>query len=163
MKQCCRDRGNPFGFVLDPSVMVEDIESLEDAARLLGSRAAWRTGAIAAAAVVAALALPGPLEPAAAALGVVLAVTIAVTAHLAREMRLEEWAGRDDLAALPELARARRELVGDARRREVAGSLRRIAAQRRTSRHDVAPLLVRRLPALPPGPTPGAQEGGGAP
>jgi hypothetical protein len=131
--------------VLDPVGMVEDIESLEHAARLLGSRAAWRTGATAAAAVVAVLALAGALEPAAAALGVVVAVTIAVTAHLAREMRLEEWAARDDLAALPELARARRRLVGDARRREVAGSLRRIAAQRRTSRHDVAPLLVRRL------------------
>ena len=54
------------------------------------------------------------------------------------------------------------------RRREVAGSLRRIAAQRRTSRHEVAPLLVGRLapvrddllavaeeveraPSLPPG------------
>src|SRR3954453_17268002 len=154
MKQCCRDRGNPFGFVLDPSVMVEDIESLEPAARLLGSRAAWRAGAIAAAAVVAALALAGALEPAPAALGVVVAVTIAVPAHLAREMRLEEWAARDDLAALPELAQARRRLVGDARRREgagalrpheAAGSLRRIAAQRRTSRHDVPPLLVGRL------------------
>src|SRR3954462_5284026 len=132
MKQCCRDRGNPFGFVLDPSVMVEDIESLEDAARLLGSRAAWRTGAIAAAAVVAALALVGVLEPAAAALGVVVAVTIAVTAHLAREMRLEEWAARDDLAALPELAQARRRLVGDARRREGAGSLRPSAGPGRT-------------------------------
>src|SRR3954470_6387448 len=109
MKQCCRDRGNPFGFVLDHSVMVEDIESLEAAARLLGSRAAWRAGAIAAAAVAAGFALAGALEPAPAALGVVVAVTIAITAHLAREMRLEEWAGRDDLAGLAGLARARRE------------------------------------------------------
>src|SRR3954469_20329506 len=163
MKQCCRDRGNPFGFVLDPSVMVEDIASLEAAARLLGSRAAWRTGAIAPAAAVAALALAGVLEPAAAALGVVVAVTIAVTAHLAREMRLEEWAAGDDLSALPEPARAGRELVGDARRREVAGSLRRIAAQRRTSRHDVAPLLVRRLAPARDGPLPGAREGARAP
>ena len=125
--------------------MVEDVDSLEEAARLLGSRAAWRGGAIAAAVLVAVLAIAGALAPAPAALGVVIAVTIAVTAHLARQMRLEEWAGRDDLAALPELAVARRRLVADERRREVAGSLRRIAAQRRTSRHDVAPLLVGRL------------------
>jgi hypothetical protein len=125
--------------------MVEDVGSVQEAARLLASRAAWRAGAIAAGALVAGLALAGALDPAAAALGAVVAVTIAVTAHLAREMRLEEWAARDDLAALPDLARARRRLVGDERRREVAGSLRRIAAQRRTSRHDVAPLLVGRL------------------
>jgi hypothetical protein len=125
--------------------MVEDVESPEEAARLLAARAAWRAGALAAAAVVAALGAAGLLDAPAAALGVVVAVTLAVTAHLAREMRVEEWAARDDLAALPELARARRRLVADERRREVAGSLRRIAAQRRTSRHDVAPLLVGRL------------------
>jgi len=125
--------------------MVEDVKSLEEAARLLGSRAAWRAGAAVAAVAVAALGVAGLLGAPAAALGVVVAVTIAVTAHLAREMRVEEWAARDDLAALPELARARRGLVADERRREVAGSLRRIAAQRRTSRHDVAPLLVGRL------------------
>src|SRR3954471_9798362 len=106
--------------------MVEDIDSLEEAARLLGSRAAWRTGAMAAGTVVAVLALMGVLEPAAAALGVVVAVTIAVTAHLAREMRLEEWAARDDLAALPELAQARGRLGGAARRPEGAGALRRL-------------------------------------
>jgi hypothetical protein len=125
--------------------MVEDVDSLEEAARLLAARAAWRAGAIAAGALVVVLGAAGTLAPAAAALGVVLAVTIAVISHLAREMRLEEWAARDDLAELPDLARARRRLVGDDRRREVAGSLRRIAAQRRTSRHDVAPLLVGRL------------------
>jgi hypothetical protein len=125
--------------------MVEDVESLEEAARLLGSRAAWRTGAAVAGAVAVALGLTGALVAPAAALGVVVAVTIGVTAHLARQMRLEEWAARDDLAALPELAQARSRLVGDERRREVAGSLRRIAAERHTSRHDVAPLLVGRL------------------
>jgi hypothetical protein len=125
--------------------MVEDVESLEEAARLLGSRAAWRAGAVVAAAVAVVLGLAGALDAPAAALGVVVAVTIAVTSHLARQMRLEAWAARDDLAALPELAQARRRLVADEHRREVAGSLRRIAAQRRTSRHDVAPLLVGRL------------------
>lgn len=125
--------------------MVEHVDSLEEAARLLATRAAWRAGGVAAAAVAIALGIAGALGPAAAALGVVVAVAIAFTAHLAREMRVEEWAARDDLAALPELARARRRLVGDTSRREVAGSLRRIAAQRRTSRHDVAPLLVGRL------------------
>jgi hypothetical protein len=125
--------------------MVEDVHSLEEAARLLAARAAWRTGAIVAGLVVAMLAAAGTLEPAAAALGMVLAVTIAVTAHLARQMRLEAWAARDDLAALPELARTRRRLVADDHRHEVACSLRRIAAQRRVSRHDVAPLLVGRL------------------
>lgn len=125
--------------------MVEDVNSLAEAARLLATRAAWRIGGVVAAAVATALGIAGALVPAAAALGVVLGVAIAVTAHLAREMRLEEWAARDDLAALPALARARRRLVADQRRREVAGSLRRIAAQPRTSRHDVAPLLVGRL------------------
>ena len=125
--------------------MIEHVDSLEEAARLLATRAAWRAGGAAAAAVAIALGVAGALGPAAAALGVVVAVAIAATAHLAREMRLEEWAARDDLAALPELAEARRRLVADARRREVAGSLRWIAAQRRTSRYDVAPLLVGRL------------------
>ena len=128
--------------------MVEDVNSLEEAGRLLATRAAWRIGGIVAAAVAVALGLAGAVVPAAAALAVVVGVAIAVTAHLAREMRVEEWAARDDLAALPELARARRRLVADQRRREVAGSLRRIAAQRRTSRHEVAPLLVGRLPPV---------------
>jgi hypothetical protein len=125
--------------------MAEDVDSLEEAERLLGSRAAWRAGGIAAAVVAVALGVAGALEPAAAALAVVLAVAIAVTAHLARTMRLEEWAARDDLAALPELARTRRRLVADERRREVAGSLRAIAAQRRVSHLEPAPLLVGRL------------------
>lgn len=125
--------------------MVEDVNSLEEAKRLLATRAAWRTGGGAAATVAVALGIAGALVPATAALGAVVGVAIAVTAHLALEMRLEEWAARDDLAALPELARARHRMVADQRRREVAGTLRRIAAQRRTSRHDVAPLLVGRL------------------
>jgi hypothetical protein len=125
--------------------MVEGVGSLEEAAKILATRAAWRTGGLVAMAVAVALGIAGVLVPAAAALGVVVSVAMAVTAHLAREMRLEEWAARDDLAALPELARARRRLVADQRRHEVAGSLRHIAAQRRTSRHDVAPLLVGRL------------------
>lgn len=125
--------------------MVEDVDSPEQAAELLRARAAWRAGAVVAAAVAAVLGAAGVLGPPVATLGVILAATIGVTAHLARQMRVEEWAARDDLAGLPELARARRRLVAAEHRREVAGLLRSIAAPRRASRHDVAPLLVGRL------------------
>jgi hypothetical protein len=125
--------------------MAPSCPSPEEAARRLARLAAWRAGALAAAVVAVALAAAGRLTPAPAALGVVVAAVIAGGAHVARALRLEEWAARDDLAALPELAAVRRHLVAADHRRDVAGALRTLASQRRTSRHDVAPLLVRRL------------------
>jgi hypothetical protein len=52
---------------------------------------------------------------------------------------------RDDLAAVPEIARSRADLLAEKRRREVAQSLRRIAGERGVSRHEVAPLILDRV------------------
>jgi len=116
-----------------------------DAARRLAALAARRRGALLAGAAMVPLALAGALVPPAAAVGAVTSIVIWSGAWVARQVLLEECVLRDDLAEIPEVARARAQLVAPERRREVARALRRIAGQARVSRHDVAPLLVDRV------------------
>jgi hypothetical protein len=116
-----------------------------DATRRLAALAASRRGAIVAGAAMLPLVLAGALVPPAAAIGAVAAIVLWSGARVARQVLLEECVLRDELAEIPEVARARAQLVAPERRREIAGSLRRIAGQGRASRHDVAPLLVDRV------------------
>jgi hypothetical protein len=118
-----------------------------DAARRLASLAAWQWGAILGGVAVLALTLDHVLLGAAGIVGAVAAAVLAGGARVARLALVEELAMRDDLAAIPEIARARERLVAPRHRRDVAASLRRIAREARTSRHDVAPLVVERLDA----------------
>jgi hypothetical protein len=118
-----------------------------DAARRLASLAAWQRGALVGGVAVLALTLDHVLLGAAGIVGAVAAAVLAGGARVARMALVEELAMRDDLAAIPEIARARERLVAPRHRREVAASLRRIAREARTSRHDVAPLVVERLDA----------------
>jgi hypothetical protein len=118
-----------------------------DAARRLASLAAWQWGALVGGVAVLALTLDHVLLGAAGLVGAVAAAVLAGGARVARMALVEELAMRDDLAAIPEIARARERLVAPRHRREVAASLRRIAREARTSRHDVAPLVVERLDA----------------
>jgi hypothetical protein len=118
-----------------------------DAAQRLASLAAWQWGALAGGAAVLALTLDHVLLGTAGIVGAVAAAVLAGGARVARLALVEELAMRDDLAAIPEIARARERLVAPRHRREVAASLRRIAGEARTSRHDVAPLVVERLVA----------------
>jgi hypothetical protein len=116
-----------------------------DVARRLGSLTAWRRGALAAGATIGALSLGGLLAAAAGGVAAAAAAVLWSGAWVLRQMLLDDCLLRDDLADVPEVARARQRLVGPERRRELAGSLRTIARQRRVSRHDVAPILVGRL------------------
>ena len=77
-----------------------------------------------------------------------VAVVLGSGAQLTRQVLLEHWTLRDDLVEVPDIARARRRLVTDARRRELVASLREIVARRRVSRHDVAPILIDRVAAV---------------
>jgi hypothetical protein len=121
------------------------VHTSADATARLAALAARRRGALVAGAAMLALALAGALRPAAGAVGLAAAIVLWSAAWVTRQMLLEEWLLRDDLAAVPEVARARAELVAPKRRREVARSLRRIAGQRGVSRHEVAPLLLDRV------------------
>jgi hypothetical protein len=119
--------------------------SVHDARKRLATLAAWQRGPLGAAAAVAALALGGLLGPSATAVAAATAVVLCAGATVARHVLLDELALREDLADIPEVARARRRLVEPARRREIARALRAVAAQRRVSRHDVVPVVVARL------------------
>jgi hypothetical protein len=121
------------------------VDIAADPARCLASLAAWQWGALAGGVAVTSLALAGALVAAAGAVGAIAAAVLAAGARVARRALVEELAIRDDLAEIPEVARARRRLVAPRHRREVAASLRRIAGEARPSRHDVAPLVVERL------------------
>jgi hypothetical protein len=121
------------------------VHTRTDATRRLAALAARRRGALVAGAVMLPLALAGALVPPAAAVGVVAAIVLWSGAWVACQVLLEECVLRDDLAEIPEVARARAQLVAPERRREIARSLRRIAGQARASRHDVVPLLVDRV------------------
>ena len=125
--------------------MSTSVHSSHEAAQRLEALAAWSWGAVAAAATVGALTVGGELSPLPAAIALAVAIMLGSGAQLARQVLLEEWTLRDDLVEVPDVARARRRLVTDARRRETVSSLRAIAAKRRVSRHDVAPMLVDRL------------------
>jgi hypothetical protein len=125
--------------------MSSSVHSCEEATRRLQALAGWRWGAVAAAAAIGALSLAGDLRPFPAALGLAVAVVLGSGAQISRTVLLEQWTLRDDLAEVPDVARARRRLVTDERRRELAASLRDIAAKRRVSRHEVAPMPVERL------------------
>jgi len=125
--------------------MTTAVHGSDDAAQRLARLTAWRWGAVASALVAGGLTLAGALAPAAAGTGLAVAVVLAAGAEVARRVLLEAWMLRDDLVAVPEVARARERLVAAEHRRELARSLRRIADTRRVSRHDPAPLLVDRL------------------
>jgi hypothetical protein len=125
--------------------MSTSVHSSHEAARRLEALAAWRWGAVAAAALIGALTVAGDLTAFAAALALAVAILLGSGAQLTRQVLLEEWTLRDDLDEVPDIARARRRLVTDARRRELAGSLRAIAAMRSVSRHEVAPMLLDRV------------------
>jgi hypothetical protein len=121
------------------------VHSSDEAAQRLAALWTWRWSALAAGALVAGLTLAGTLVPAAGAIAVAVAVVLCSGAHLARTTLVDEWVLRDDLAGVPEVARARERLTTEDRRRELARSLRDIAGLHRVSRHEVAPLLVNRL------------------
>jgi hypothetical protein len=120
-------------------------DTTADPAARLGSLTEWQWGALVGGVAVAALTLDGVLFAAAGVVGAVAAAVLAGGARVARQALVEELAMRDDLADIPEIARARSRLIAPRHRREVAASLRRIAGEARTSRHDVAPLVVERL------------------
>jgi hypothetical protein len=115
------------------------------ATRRLARLADWRRAALGAGAAMAALALGGLLLPGAAAIAAGAAAVLWSGASVARHVLLDELVLREDLAEIPEVARARRRLVDPKRRREAAAALRSIAGQRRVSRHDVAPIVVGRI------------------
>jgi|1186.fasta_scaffold90537_2 hypothetical protein len=121
------------------------VHTPSDATDRLAALAARRRGAVLAGAAMLPLALTGALVPAAAMAGIAVAVVLWAGAWVARQVLVEEWLLRDDLAGVPDVARARADLVAPGRRREVASSLRRIAGQGRVSRHDVAPVLIGRV------------------
>jgi hypothetical protein len=125
--------------------MTTAVYSSDEAAQRLAALRAWRWSAVAAGALVAGLSIAGALVPAAGAVAVATAVILCSGAHLARNTLVDEWVLRDDLADVPEIARARERLVTEDRRRELARSLRAIAGQHSVSRHEVAPLLLDRL------------------
>ena len=145
MKHCCTVRWNSTARVLSPQVVRPPTHSADDATRRLARLAAWRGGSLAAGTAMVALAVAGVLAPAAGAVAAGTAVVLWSGAAVAGQVLLDELALRDDLADLPEVARARRRLVDPKRRREIARALRSIAVQRRVSRHDVVPVLVGRL------------------
>src|SRR4051794_40900089 len=97
------------------------------ATRRLARLAVWRVAPLAAAAAIAALALAGVLVPPAAAVAAITAVVLSSGASIARQVLLDDLVLRDDLADIPEVARARRRLVDPERRRETAAALRTIA------------------------------------
>jgi hypothetical protein len=121
------------------------VHTSADAAARLAALSARRRGAFAAGAAMLPLAVLGLLMPAAAAVGAVAAVVIWSGGWVTRQMLVEEWLLRDDLAEVPDVARARAQLVAPRHRHEVARSLRRIAGQRGVSRHEVVPLLLDRV------------------
>ena len=121
------------------------VHTRTDAARRLAALAAHRRGALVAGAAMPPLALGGLLGPPAAGVGAVAAIVLWSGAWVTRQVLLEECVLRDELADIPEVARARAQLVAPERRREIARALRRIAGQARASRHDVAPVLVDRV------------------
>jgi hypothetical protein len=134
--------------VLSRIDMTTAVYGSDEAAQRLAALRTWRWSAAAAGAVVAGLSLAGGLVPAAGAVAVAAAIVLCSGAHLARNTLVDEWVLRDDLAEVPEVARARERLMTADRRRELARSLRGIAGQHRVSRHDVAPLLLDRLDAV---------------
>jgi hypothetical protein len=125
--------------------MVPSVRSAADAHRHLQSLAAWRWGAIAAGLAALAMTADGVIVPAAAAVGLVAAVLLACGAEVTRQVVVDEWTLREDLAGVPELARARRRMTTDAHRRALARSLREIALQRSVPRHAIAPMLLSRV------------------
>jgi hypothetical protein len=125
--------------------MVPRVRNATEAHRHLQSLAAWRWGAILSAVTSLALLADGLLIPAAAVIGVVAAVIMGAGAEVARNVVLDEWAVREDLAAVPELARVRRRMVTAAHRHAIARSLREIATQHSVPRTAVAPLLLARV------------------
>jgi hypothetical protein len=125
--------------------MRADVHTRADATGRLAALAARGRGALVAGAAMLPLEAAGVLAPVGAAAGVAVAIMLWASARVTRQILVEEWLLREDLADVPEVAHARDRMVAPAHRREVAGSLRRIAGQARVSRHDVVPLLVDRV------------------
>jgi hypothetical protein len=125
--------------------MVPSVHDAAEARRHLQSLAAWRWGAIVAGLAALALTADGVLVPAAAAVGLVIAVLLGFGAEVARHVVVDEWTLREDLAEVPELARARRRMVTEHHRRAIARSLREIAGERSVSRTAIAPMLLSRV------------------
>jgi hypothetical protein len=125
--------------------MIPSVRSAADAHRHLQALAAWRWGAIAAGLVALAMTADGVIVPAAAGIGLVAAVLLGVGAEVARQVVVDEWTLREDLAEVPELARARRRMTTDAHRRALARSLREVALQRSVARHAITPMLLSRV------------------
>jgi hypothetical protein len=128
--------------------MTTAVHSSDEAAERLRALRTWAWSAVIAGALAAGLSLAGTLVPAAGAVAVAAAVILCSGAYIARNTLVDEWVVRDDLAGVPEVARARERLTTEDRRRELARSLRAIAGQKRVSRHEVAPLLLDRVGAV---------------
>lgn len=125
--------------------MIPSVSSAADARRHLQTLAAWRWGAIVAGLAALAMTADGVLVPAAAGVGLVVAVLLGFGAEVTRHVVVDEWTLREDLAEVPELARARRRMTTDAHRRAMARALRDIAFQRTVQRHAIAPMLLSRV------------------
>jgi hypothetical protein len=126
-------------------LMPATIHTRADATARLAALGARRNGALLAGASMVPLGLAGVLAPAAACVGVAASVVLWCSGWVAKQVLVEDWVMRDDLAEIPDVARARAQLVAPERRREIADALRRIASPSRVSRHDVVPLLVDRV------------------
>src|SRR4051794_38253666 len=87
------------------------IHTPADAKARLAALAARRRGALAAGAAMLPLALGGMLVPVAAAAGAAVAIVLWAGGWVVRQTLVEEWVLRDELAEIPEVARARAQLV----------------------------------------------------
>jgi hypothetical protein len=115
----------------------------------------WRQASAATAIVVAAL-LPFAVawhasELIAIATALIVAVTLAVGCHVARERHLTTFAIFPEFARLPELAGKRSRLVSARNRRALAGGLRRAASPSQPPRRfDCCPVLRDRIAGVRP-------------
>ena len=126
---------------------------LDEAQRSLALLTNWRAGSTAAAIVMAIL-LPFAIAwrdsyLVAIAASIILAATLAIGCHLARQRRLSRLAFSPNLAQLPALAATRRRLQSERTRRALAAGLRRTASPIQPSRRfDPCPVLADRAAAM---------------
>ena len=126
---------------------------LDEVQRSLVLLTNWRAGSTAAAIVMAIL-LPFAIARrdsylVAIAASIILAATLAIGCHLARQRRLSRLAFSPNLAQLPALAATRRRLQSERTRRALAAGLRRTASPIQPSRRfDPCPVLADRAAAM---------------
>jgi hypothetical protein len=126
---------------------------LDEAQRGLALLTNWRAGSTAAAIVMAIL-LPFAIAwrvsyLIAIAASIILAATLAISCHLARQGQLLRLAVSPNLAQLPAFAATRRRLQSARTRRALAGGLRRTASPIQPSRRfDPCPVLADRAAAM---------------